>query len=107
MEKRNYDRRIVKELKGENHQILTNFKEVNKRIENLFFKMLSSKIIKNGNDQGVNINQFAKDLLIPRLNNEEQSEMENDLTMAEIKNIIKLFQKNKTPGNKGFSIQFL
>jgi len=54
LEKRNYDRRIVKELKGENHQILTNFKEVNKRIENHFSNILCSKIIENENDQGVN-----------------------------------------------------
>ena len=30
LEKRNYDRRVVKELKDENDQILTNFKDVNK-----------------------------------------------------------------------------
>ena len=33
MEKRNYDRRIVKELKDENDQILTNFKEVNRELK--------------------------------------------------------------------------
>ena len=105
LEKRNYDRRIVKELKDENDQILTNFKEVNKRIEDHFSKILSSKIIENEN-QRVNFNHFAKDLVIPRLTNEEQFEMENDLTMEEIKNVIKLFQKNKTPGDDGFSIEF-
>ena len=31
--------------------------------------------------------------------------MENDLTMEEIKNVIKLFQKNKTPVDDGFSIE--
>ena len=106
LEKRNYDRRIVKELKDENDQILTNFKEVNKRIEDHFSKILSSKIIENENDQRVNFNHYAKDLVIPRLTNEEQFEMENDLTMEEIKNVIKLFQKNKTPGDDGFSIEF-
>ena len=32
--------------------------------------------------------------------------MENDLTMEEIRNVIKLFQKNETPGDDGFSIKF-
>ena len=64
LEKRNYDRRIVKELKDENDQILTNFKEVNKRIEDHFSKILSSKIIENENDQRVNFNHFAKDFVI-------------------------------------------
>jgi len=42
LEKKNYDTKIVKELKDENEQILTNFKEVNKRIEDHFSKILSS-----------------------------------------------------------------
>ena len=32
--------------------------------------------------------------------------MENDLTMDEIKKGVKLFQRNKTPGDDGFSIEF-
>ena len=31
--------------------------------------------------------------------------MENDLTMEEIKRVIKLFQRNKTPGDDGFSVE--
>ena len=101
LEKRNYDRRIVKELKDENNQILTNFKDVNNRIEDHFSKILNSKIVENENVQRVNFNQFAKDVVIPRSTNEEQIEMENDLTMEEIKNVLKLFQRNKTPGEDG------
>lgn len=56
--------------------------------------------------QRINFNQFAKDVVIPRLTNEEQIEMEKDLTMEEIKEVIKLFQRNKTPGDDGFSVEF-
>ena len=48
LEKRNSDRRIVKELKDENDQILTNLKEASKRIEDQFSKLL-------------NLNQLSKD----------------------------------------------
>ena len=106
LKKRNYDRRIVKELKDENDQILTNFKDINKRIEDHFSKILNSKIVENENVQRVNFNQFAKDVVIPRLTNEEQIEMENDLTMEEIKIVLKLFQRNKTPGEDGFPVEF-
>ena len=106
LEKRNYDRRIVKELKDKNDQILTNFKDVNKKIEDHFSKILNSKIVENENVQRVNFNQFAKDVVIPRLTNEEQIEMENDLTMEEIKKVLKLFQRNKTPGEDGFPVEF-
>ena len=41
LEKRNYDKTIVLE------QILTNFKKVNKRIEDHFSKILNSKIVDN------------------------------------------------------------
>ena len=48
LEKRNYDRKIFKELKDENDQILiTNFKEENKIIEKHFSKILRSKIVEN------------------------------------------------------------
>ena len=33
------------------------------------------------NVQRVNFNKFAKDVVIPRLTNEDQIEMENDLAM--------------------------
>ena len=32
--------------------------------------------------------------------------MENDLTMEEIKKVLKLFQRNKTPGDDGFPVEF-
>ena len=66
LEKRNYNRKIVKELKDEDDQILTNFKEINQRIEGHFSKILSSKIVENENIQRANFNQFVKDVEIPR-----------------------------------------
>ena len=44
--------------------------------------------------------------MVPRLTDEEQIEMENYLTMEEIKNVIELFQRNKTPGDDGFPVEF-
>jgi len=43
---------------------------------------------------------------MPRLTNEEQIEMENDLTMEKIKEVIKVLQRNKMPGDDGFSVVF-
>ena len=104
LEKRNYDRRVIKELKYD--WILTNFQEVNKRIKDHFSKILNSKILENENDQRVNFSQFAKEVVTPKLANEEQIEMENDLTMEGIKKVIKLFQRNRTPEDYGFSVEF-
>ena len=44
--------------------------------------------------------------MTPKLANEEQFEMENDLTKKKKKKVIKLFQRNRTPGDYGFSVEF-
>ena len=85
LEKNNYDRKIIKELKDENEKIITNFKDVNRRIEDHFSKKQSSKIAENEGVQRLNFNQFVKDVEIPKLTNEEQTEMENDISIEEIK----------------------
>ena len=43
---------------------------------------------------------------IPRLSNEEQVTFEHELTVQEIKNVLHSFEKNKTPGEDGFSKEF-
>ena len=43
---------------------------------------------------------------IPRLSNEEQATFEHELTVQEIKNVLHSFEKNKTPGEDGFSKEF-
>ena len=106
LEKKNYDRRIIKELKNENGEITTNFKDINGKIEDHFSKILTSKIAENENVQGLNFNRFVEGIEIPKLTYEEGHEMEHDLSMDEIKNAVKRFQKNKTPGDDGFSVEF-
>jgi len=44
-----------------------------------------------------------KDLEIPKLTKEEQSPLEDDLSIEEITKALKRFQKNKTPGDDGFT----
>ena len=57
---------------------------IEERIEDHFSKIIKSKIVENEDVQRVNFNQFALGVVIPRLTNEEQIEMENALTMEEI-----------------------
>ena len=46
-------------------------------------------------------------LEIPRVSNEEQATFEHELTVQEIKNVLHSFEKNKTPGEDGFSKKIL
>jgi len=68
--------------------------------------MLTSKIVDNGTVNEQNFDQFIKDLGIPRLTKEEQSPLEDDLSIEEIKKALKCFQKNKTPCNDGSTVKF-
>ena len=40
------------------------------------------------------------------MSNEEQNLLEHDVSTEEIKNALKRFQKNKTPGDDGFPVEF-
>ena len=43
---------------------------------------------------------------MPKLTKEEQDLMEHDLSIEEMKTVIKYFQKGKTPGDDGFPVEF-
>ena len=49
---------------------------------------------------------FVENLDIPKLSFEESMSLESDLTFDEIKNVLKSFQNNKSPGEDGFSKEF-
>ena len=51
-------------------------------------------------------NDFIKDLNIPQLNDEEQSLLEKDLTINELKEALTSFADNKSPGEDGFTKEF-
>ena len=47
---------------------------------------------------------FVENLDIPKLFFEESMSLESDLTLDEIKNVLKSFQSNKSPGEDGFDL---
>ena len=49
---------------------------------------------------------FIEDLSIPQLNDEEQSFLEEDLTINELKEVLTSFADNKSPGEDGFTKEF-
>ena len=57
-------------------------------------------------EQELGLNDFIQNLEIPRLSNEEQATFEHDLTVQETKNVLHSFEKNKTPGEDGFTKEF-
>ena len=51
-------------------------------------------------------NDFIEDLNIPQLNDEEQSLLDKDLTINELKEALTSFADNKSPGEDGFTKEF-
>ena len=107
LEKNNYEKKLIREVKLENGEIISNFAQVNKEIEDFYGKMYTSKM--SGSDvseHNHNIHKFIEGLNIPQLNIEEQESLEKDLTFEELKDALTSVADNKSPGEDGFTKEF-
>ena len=107
VEKKNYVTKTLLQIKLDNVQITSDMKKINKQIEVFFSKTYKSKLTDVPlSEQELGLKDFIQNLEIPRLSNEEQATFEHELTVQEIKNVLHSFEKNKTPGEDGFSKEF-
>ena len=107
LEKRNFEKKVITQLKLENGEIISDMKQVNLEIESFYSDLLETKsaglLSTNFRE---NFSAFVENLDIPKLSFEESMSLESDLTLGEIKNVLKSFQSNKSPGGDGFSKEF-
>ena len=54
----------------------------------------------------VDYDEYIRDLSLPRLSDEERDNMEGLLTYEECKKVLETFQKDKSPGEEGFTVEF-
>ena len=92
-------------MKLENEEIISNPAQVNKEIEAFYRNMYTAKI-NNNMDSQQKCNEFIENLNIPQLNDEEQSFLEKDLTINELREALTSFADNKSPGEDGFTKEF-
>ena len=102
LEKRNYNRKIIAELKVEDDKILVDEKEILNRIQCFYEDLYTSKTLLNEDK----FNQFVEDLNIPQLTDEQRESIEHQVTKEECKEVLKSFSSNKTPGCDGFTKEF-
>ena len=57
-------------------------------------------------DNPEEMDRFLEKFNLPRLNQEEIEIMKNTITSTEIEAVIKISQKNKSPGSDGFTGEF-
>ena len=68
-----------------------------------FYEDLYSSEISTSQEQ---FDLFIRNLVFPRLSDEDREEIEGPLTPDECKSVLELFQENKSPGEDGFTIEF-
>ena len=90
-----------------NGEIVSDMKQINKEIESFYSDLLETKLSDSHlTDFGENFNTFVENLVIPKLSVEQSMALEVELTLDEIKEVLKSFQNNKSPGEDGFSKEF-
>ena len=82
LEKRNYEKKVIAQLKLENGEIISDIKQINKEIESFYSNLLASNS-SNPIDFNEEFNAFVADLQIPQLTPEESSALESNLTSLE------------------------
>jgi len=107
LEKRNNARKTLSQVKLDNGERTSHRAKVNKQIETFFREIYTTKLASIPlSKQEKSFTNFTEDLELSKLTNEENELLEHDLSLEEIKNVLHSFEKNKTPGENGFTKEF-
>lgn len=103
LEKGNYEKKVITQLKIKEGEIVSDIKRINEEIESFYKTFLTSNITPEGHTIDKEFDLFSAKLHNPKLSHEEQKELEYDLTKDELLNALKGFKPDKTPGDDGFT----
>ena len=95
---------IVSQLQIGEGKFLSDFKQVNKEIENHYGQFYRTNIEENDLQQ--RFESFVENLNSTQLQQHENQELEDEISIDEVRNALKGFQNNKTPGDDGFTKEF-
>ena len=100
LEKRNHIKKHMRKL-NINGSITTDPLNILNKQQSFYQELYRSR---NMNNEA--IESFLKDLLIPKLSEEQKMSCEGKITSEECALLLECFQNNKTPGNDGIPIEF-
>jgi len=107
LEKRNYERKNITQLKTRNGEITSNKEQIRTELDDFYSDLLKTKFPPNEyTDLNDKFNDFLDGLEIPRLTEDEQLSLECETTLEELESVLKTFQNNKSPGKDGFTKEF-
>ena len=102
LEKRNYNRKTITELRTESETVTNNESQILEAIENYYSELYASA----NNSQENNVDEFTEHLKIPKLSDADRDRIEGPLSYEECKKALDTFQNNKAPGEDGFTVEF-
>ena len=102
LEKRNYNKKTVWELRLEDETTTTNDKQIRDQIE-AYLKDVYTSVKTSSLDE---YDEFTQHLQIPKLSDEDRDNLEGPLNYEECKNVLESFQNDKSPGEDGFTVEF-
>ena len=100
LEKRNHIEKHMREI-NINGAITTDPFNILNEQRSFYQELYTSR---NKNNEA--IESFLKDILIPKLSEEQKKSCEGKITSEECASLLECFQNNKTPGNDGIPIEF-
>ena len=101
-------KKLIREVKLKDGETITDPKQIEKRLENFYSNLYTSKKDLNSDPLGKydSFESFVEDIEIPQLNTEERDSLEHDFKYEELKEVVSSFSDNKTPGEDGFTKEF-
>ena len=102
LEKRNYNKKNIRELRQEDESTTTNDKQILYQIEAYFRDLYTSGKTFSQDEY----DEFIQHLQIPKLSDEDRDNLEGPLCYEECKNVLESLQKDKSPGEDGFTMEF-
>ena len=99
MEKRNYNRKVIRSLKKPDGESITDELEIVKEIV-LYYRNLYFSAIDRRNDL---FEEFVGDLAIPKLEDTVRDKLEGEITLKECQDILGTFKREKSLEDDGFT----
>ena len=100
LEKQNYKRKTITELRLEDDKIVFEENEILKSIEDFYYNLYKSK----GSLSEADFHQFTSDL--PKISDDEREALEGLLSFDECKEILESLNDNNSPSEDGFTVEF-
>jgi len=107
LERRNHEKKIISQLNHGEEEFLSDFKKVNKEIENHFSRFYRRNFDPNKEkEMSGKFQSFVENLDLTYLVEQDNLELEAKINIKEVRNALNSYQNNKMPGNDGFTIEF-